>query len=280
MIKLPTMDLRKSPVPMDPSIIPTDITFVIEQCGSVVEAHKFVMAMGSPVFLDQFYGNFMEALETIVHVKEATRESFVTMVYFLYGKEIDWKGLGVVELFEVANMAEKYDIDTLMEAVNVALQDYPLNEANVVACATCAVEFGQFEETSETFLLRCSKFLKSALPTEKDFDAFAAKYAGDELSETAFKLMQVLSQVVCVECYKETCRRGKLIANYDEIQVGDKVMFKPEAEGGPTGARSKSKQGVVIRKDCGSITVKLDGGESDGYYVIDEEIPKFMYSSC
>ena len=52
------MDIRKTKVVLDPSKIPFDITFVIEECGSKVKAHKFIMAMGSPMCIKQFYGGW------------------------------------------------------------------------------------------------------------------------------------------------------------------------------------------------------------------------------
>ena len=54
------MDLRKTEVTLDPSEIPYDITFAIEECGSEVKAHKLIMAMGSPVCVKQFYGELKE----------------------------------------------------------------------------------------------------------------------------------------------------------------------------------------------------------------------------
>ena len=50
------MDIRKSTVILDPSEIPFDIKFVFEDCGSKVMAHKWIMDMGSPVCIKQFYG--------------------------------------------------------------------------------------------------------------------------------------------------------------------------------------------------------------------------------
>ena len=42
----------------------------------------------------------------------------------------------VYELFNIANMAEKYQIDALKESVKKALEAYPLDENNVVICAS------------------------------------------------------------------------------------------------------------------------------------------------
>ena len=85
------MDIRKSRVILDPSEVPFDITFVIEDCGSKVRAHKWIMAMGSPVCMKQFYGELRETSDEIL-IKNTTKNAFLTMVDTFYGKDIDWKG--------------------------------------------------------------------------------------------------------------------------------------------------------------------------------------------
>ena len=50
------MDMSKSGVVLDPIDNPYDINVVIEDCCSKVKAHKLMMAMGSPLCMEQFYG--------------------------------------------------------------------------------------------------------------------------------------------------------------------------------------------------------------------------------
>ena len=83
------MDIRKSTVILDPSEIPFDITFLIEDCGSKVRAHKWIMAMGSPVCMKQFYGELKETSEEIL-IKNTTKDAFVAMVDAFYGRDIIW----------------------------------------------------------------------------------------------------------------------------------------------------------------------------------------------
>ena len=183
---------------LNPSLIPTDVTFVIEQCASQVKAHKLILAMGSPVWLKQFYGSLAKKDEKTITIKETTKESFETMVDFLYGKEIDWKVKTVEGLFNIANMAEKYHIDALTESVKNALKEYPLDENNVVICAYHANEYQQFEELSKVLLLHCSQFLKWIFISKEDYEKFAAKYCDSQLGETAFKLLGMMHKVASV----------------------------------------------------------------------------------
>ena len=103
------MDVTKTGIIYDPSEIPYDITFVIDECGSKVKAHKFIMAMSSPVFKKQFYGELKEIDDKIV-IKDASKDAFITMLDFFYCREVDWEKKTVEDFFEIANMAEKYQL--------------------------------------------------------------------------------------------------------------------------------------------------------------------------
>ena len=81
------MDIRKSRAVLDPSDVPFDITFVIEDCGTKVRAHKLIMAMGSPVCKKQFYGELKETTDEIV-IKDTTRNAFAAMVDTFYAGRV------------------------------------------------------------------------------------------------------------------------------------------------------------------------------------------------
>ena len=100
------VDIRKSGITLDPSEIPYDTTFVIEECGSKVKAHKLIMAMSSPVCMKQFYGELKEINSDIV-IKGATKDAFITMIDYFYGKKVDWKKKTQEEFFEIANLKNK-----------------------------------------------------------------------------------------------------------------------------------------------------------------------------
>ena len=72
--------------------------------------------------MKQFYGSLAKEDEETIVVKETTKESFETMVDFLYWKEIDCKVKTVEDLFNIAYMAEKYRIDAMTESVKKALR--------------------------------------------------------------------------------------------------------------------------------------------------------------
>ena len=224
------MDIRKSRAVLDPSDVPFDITFVIEDYGSKVRAHKLIMAMGSPVCKKQFYGELKETTDEIV-IKDTTRNAFAAMVDTFYGTEIKWKTKTAEELFEIADMAEKYQVEELKKDIQEAMKEYPINEENVVETAYIAESYSQFEIPSQILSLTCAKFLTSVLLVQKDFAAFSAKYSKTAYAEVVLKLFALMEDVIppppsC--CGLSTCRRGKPMMVHSDFVVGDTVKINPE----------------------------------------------------
>eukprot|EP00092_Neocalanus_flemingeri_P017119 GFUD01018514.1.p1 GENE.GFUD01018514.1~~GFUD01018514.1.p1 ORF type:complete len:286 (+),score=62.63 GFUD01018514.1:65-922(+) len=271
---------------LDPSFgIPTDVTFQILTSGKEVKAHKYVLALASPVFKKQFFGDAKET-EDVIPVKETTEESFKTMIDFTYGKEIDWKEMTIEDLFNVSNMAKKYLNDTLMKEVQKVFEEVHITEENAVTVAATAEEFVQFEDISKTLVLHCAKFLKSLLKTQDQFAKFAAKHANTEMSQTAFRLISKFLEVSPVEdkcgtCGKDYCRRGKDILSRDQLEVGEKVLINDQGKWQDALQRT-CKRGLVTGKtnDKNVIIVQFDDGSRAGCYVVHLEVPVFLYDSC
>ena len=282
------MDIRKSGVMLDPTEIPYDITFVIEECGSKVMAHKFIMAMGSPVCMKQFYGELREKKGEIV-IKSATKDAFVTMVDLFYGKEVDWASKSIEELFDIADMAEKYQVDALKEKLQVAAQKYPLQEENVVIVAAIAEKFGQFENLAKTILMRCSECLSSMLKVRDDFCGFADKYARTELAFAAFKLQAGMKHVkpsVKSCCELKTCRRGKPMLEINDFKVGERVKINPDSEDCfvTDVMRKNSAEGTIkkigVDDDLEYIYLHGDDWYKDGYPIEVENVATFLFCEC
>ena len=224
------MDIRKARAVLDPSDVPFDITFVIDDCGSKVRAHKLIMAMGSPVCKKQFYGELRETKDEIV-IKNTTRNAFAAMVDNFYGKEIKWTTKTAEEIFEIANMAEKYQVAELMKDVEEALKEYPVNEGDVVEIAYIAEAYSRLETPSQILLRTCAKFLSSVLSGRKDFVAFSAKYSKTAYTGVVlmlFALMEEENPPLPSCCGLTTCRRGKPVMVVSDLVVGDTVKMNPD----------------------------------------------------
>ena len=273
------MDIRKTHVVLDPSEIPFDVTFVIEECGSEVKAHKFIMGMGSPMCMKQFYGALKEIEDTIV-IKSTTKDAFVTMVNVFYGKKVDLAEKTIEELFDIANLAEKYQVEALKEEIEEAAKNFPLDEDNVVIVASIAEEFSQFQNLNNTIIRACRRFLLTVLKRPEDFFGFAEKYSGTELANVAFKLLAVKS---C--CELKTCRRGKPMLNLSDFKVGKMVKINPEAKDCDV-TDAQRRNGVegtiawIARHESPLVFLKEPHWYSGGYNIEYENVATFLFCYC
>ena len=282
------MDIRKSEIVLDPSVVPTDVTFRFKQgdTQATVGAHKVIIAMGSPVFAKQFYGKLKETKEEI-DIEETTQQSFKTMIDYIYGKTMDWKSLTVEQVFAIGNLAEKYQVDELMKKVKEVAMVFPVVDSkDAVAIASTAREFSQFEGLRDVFLTRCSNFLKLTLKQSKDFVEFADKFADTDKCETVVKLIAMMKgENVEVKdcCGKESCRRGKPILQIFDISVGDRVTINPQmgsfVKYGQEG--SVGKISISSARCLDMVEVVLDGyAGSQFYYVSFMGTPAFLFCKC
>lgn len=71
---------RRSPEP--------DVTFILEDDGTEVQAHKLLLAMRSPVFRAQFlHGDMKERSTRCLKIRGLTASAFKAMLYFIYTDE-------------------------------------------------------------------------------------------------------------------------------------------------------------------------------------------------
>ena len=118
------------------SEIPTDITYcVFEQkqedspffCAGEVKAHKFVLALASPVFSTSFYGMVNTEQETSKQdIKMTTLEAFQKMVDFIYMKPLQLEATSLPCIFFLADLAERYTLPQLRNSLVQHLEALPL----------------------------------------------------------------------------------------------------------------------------------------------------------
>ena len=200
------------------SDIPTDVKFKIVEKDTDgneavfhFQAHKMALALASPVFRREFYGDLKETEDTII-VKDTTIDAFQTLINFVYRKDLNLE-VGLQELFEVFNLAEKYDTSELRGQVREKIASWPLSRKNVVKDAAIAENYEHFEESGK-FLDRCCIFLKNEIQDLKHIYAFISKYSKGEHREAAMNLLSRMSSTedkVCSNCNKSPCEHGKPI---------------------------------------------------------------------
>jgi len=91
----------------------SDVIFVVPASKSkkVIPAHKFVLAISSPVFYAMFYGQLAETKDSI-ELPDCEYESLLEMFRYLYSDEVNLSGSNVMQVLYLAN---KYMVPSLAE---------------------------------------------------------------------------------------------------------------------------------------------------------------------
>ena len=89
----------------------SDVKFVATKSESkqVIPAHKFILAIGSPVFEAMFYGELAETKDTI-ELPDCDNESLLELFRYMYSDEVNLSGSNVMG---VLYLAKKYIVPSL-----------------------------------------------------------------------------------------------------------------------------------------------------------------------
>ena len=128
--KLPTLVERTAFI--FNSEILSDVKFVVpvsigeSESKKVIPAHKFVLAISSPVFFAMFYGRMVETKDPI-ELPDCEYESLLELFRFLYTDKVNLSGNNVMQVLYLAN---KYIVPSLAKKCTEYLRDN-LNASNV-----------------------------------------------------------------------------------------------------------------------------------------------------
>ena len=95
----------------------SDVKFVVpassgeSESKKMIPAHKFVLAISSPVFYAMFYGQMAETTDSI-ELPDCEYESLSEMFRYLYSDKLNLSGSNVMQVFYLAN---KYMVPSLAE---------------------------------------------------------------------------------------------------------------------------------------------------------------------
>ena len=111
----------------------SDIKFAFPN-EQIIPAHKYVLAISSPVFFAMFYGGLAEQGET-VDITDCDPDVFLQFLRYLYCDDTSFRDVN--NAIEVWHLADKYDLPSLAEEcldfVEAAVE--PLNAFRVIPCA-------------------------------------------------------------------------------------------------------------------------------------------------
>ena len=102
----------------------------------VIPAHKFVLAISSPVFYAMFYGQMVETTDSI-ELPDCDYESLLELFRFMYSDETNLSGSNVMQ---VLYLAKKYIVPSLAEKCVAYLRDN-LKASNVFCILLHAQKF-------------------------------------------------------------------------------------------------------------------------------------------
>ena len=86
----------------------SDVKFVVpvsigeSESKKVIPAHKFVLAISSPVFFAMFYGRIAESQDSI-ELPDCEYESLLELFRFLYTDQVNLSGSNVMQVLYLAN---------------------------------------------------------------------------------------------------------------------------------------------------------------------------------
>ena len=120
----------------------SDVKFVVpvstdeSESKKVIPAHKFVLAISSPVFFAMFYGQMAETTVSI-ELPDCEYESLLELFRFMYTDEANLSGSNVMQVMYLAN---KYMVPSLAEKCTEYLQEN-LKASNVFCILPHAQKF-------------------------------------------------------------------------------------------------------------------------------------------
>ena len=120
----------------------SDVKFVVpvstgqSESKKVIPAHKFVLAISSPVFYAMFYGQMAETTNSI-ELPDCDHQSLLEMFRFMYTDEVSLSGSNVMQ---VLYLAKKYIVSSLVEKCTEYLRDN-LKASNVFCILPHAQKF-------------------------------------------------------------------------------------------------------------------------------------------
>ena len=120
----------------------SDVKFVVpmstgeSESKKVIPAHKFVLAISSPVFYAMFYGQMAETTDSI-ELPDCDYESLLELFRFMYTDEANLNGSNVMQVLYLAN---KYIVPSLVEKCTAYLRDN-LKASNVFCILPHAQKF-------------------------------------------------------------------------------------------------------------------------------------------
>ena len=226
----------------------SDVKFAVCREGGsgskTIPAHKFVLAISSPVFFAMFYGEMAE--RDCVEIPDCEYESLLEVLHFIYSDEVNINSCNVME---VLYLAKKYMLPTLAEKCS----DYLKENLDASGVFLVLPQAQKYEE--KDLLDHCWKLIETETVEAVESDGFVAieRSVLEELVERDslnIKEVELFKAVDCwagMECEKQGLKaEGSVKRRLLGERIVKGIRF-PVME-------QKEFAGVVL--DCGILTHK------------------------
>ena len=103
----------------------------------------------------------------MIEIKETSQHAFYFLLNYIYGASLEpTADMGALQLFEILNLAERYDMARLKAEVTECLEQLRMKEEDVLGVARVAEAFSHFEAVSGAVLASCSRLLKDVIVSD------------------------------------------------------------------------------------------------------------------
>ena len=188
------------------------------------------------------------------------------MIEYIYQSDIDWSALSLLELYDIINLAELFNLPKVTNEIKTQMEVMPLTMDSLMEVAHTAAQFMQFQEVSSALLLTCSKFLQNTVRTPADQLQFALDQLDTGREKTVLELLSLIksSLLPCTNCGEMECLNGKLVRDNEKFTVGMKMKVNKKSSEywGENGGSFASKCYTVTEVVDDQVRVKdIDGRE-------------------
>lgn len=179
----------------------SDIRFVVGPNKDRVPAHKYVLAISSPVFLAMFYGRLPETGEEIV-ITDTDIDSFIELLRFLYTDKVF---LTLDNALGVLYLAKKYILPVLAEKCTSFVKKN-INSENVLTVLSHSQYLNEtaLEDQCWDVIDSCtSEVLETDSFKELDQDTLCSLVRRDSLGVKEVSLFRAVKLWCEVECARQ-----------------------------------------------------------------------------
>ena len=188
----------------------SDVMFVVRDChggneSRKIPAHKFVLAISSPVFYAMFYGDLAEKKDSI-EISDCEYESLLELFRFMYSDEANLTPGNVMQLMY---LAKKYILPSLADKCCAYLQEN-LDAANVFHILPDAQKY-----EAKDLLDHCWKVIEKETDEAVKSDGFVTieRSVLEELVEKDSLNIKEVELFKAVDCWAEKeCEKQGLVA--------------------------------------------------------------------